>query len=461
MTTDTLYNTLQRFAESTQDFARVATPEAAHGPPMKKACVSASSSTSLPSSATKTCEYVRQPSLRPSLPVEILDAVFSYLPRISLKSLMVANSFVSTLATRHLYHTVVVNGPKVAVAFLTTSLRQVHVLKYVRDLSFTMTSATPISNLYALLHRALLEMTELQALSLELPKTHSPLWIFDDCTFKLKRFVTSVTCRRPLAKFLEQQNQIVDLTLRGCQTDSTSFLPFIDPLPPSLLVPDFDTFILSPDALPRLKAFNAVHSDACVVQAVVQGRPVESVSIPLYPEMSVAALDALQMSSTPLKKLSVISFDPAAPSFLIEALAKRFEQLEALHLVMLMAEYNNELLEQSGPLLSNFRCLKYITFMAADSQASTTHAQTATNADNEDGESQPTNEPDEAHIAKVWHRACPSLKTIILPKGKVWFQQSTPDSSSGLPPFPVNGNISQTAATSTLADQEEGQWTYL
>jgi len=339
MTTDTLYNTLQRFAESSQDFARLAT--AAHGPPIKKACISASSSTSLPSSATKTCEYVRQPSLRPSLPIEILDAVFSYLPRVSLKSLMVANSFVSTLATRHLYHTVVVNGPKVAVAFLTTSLRKVHVLKYVRDLSLTMTSATPISNLYALLHRALLEMTELQALSLELPKTHSPLWIFDDCTFKLKRFVTSVTCRRPLAKFLEQQDQIVDLTLRGCQTDSTSFLPFIDPVPPSLLVPDFDTFILSPEALPRLKAFNAVHSDACVVQAVVQGRPVESVSIPLYPEMSVAALDALRMSSTPLKKLSVISFDPAAPSFLIEALAKRFEQLEALHLVMLMAEYNN------------------------------------------------------------------------------------------------------------------------
>ena len=29
---------------------------------------------------------------------------------------------------------------------------------------------------------------------------------------------------------------------------------------------------------------------------------------------------------------------------------------------------------------------------------------------------------DEVNIAKDWHRACPSLRTIILPKGSVWFQ---------------------------------------
>jgi len=67
---------------------------------------------------------------------------------------------------------------------------------------------------------------------------------------------------------------------------------------------------------------------------------VECVSVPLFPDMSIASLDALCTSTTPLRRLSVISFDPSAPDFLFEALAKRFDQLEALHLVMLMAEYN-------------------------------------------------------------------------------------------------------------------------
>ncbi len=29
---------------------------------------------------------------------------------------------------------------------------------------------------------------------------------------------------------------------------------------------------------------------------------------------------------------------------------------------------------------------------------------------------------DEGKIAQQWHRACPTLRTIILPKGRVWFQ---------------------------------------
>jgi hypothetical protein len=35
-----------------------------------------------------------------------------------------------------------------------------------------------------------------------------------------------------------------------------------------------------------------------------------------------------------------------------------------------------------------------------------------------------SNEPyvDEVKIARDWHRACPTLRTIILPKGSVWFQ---------------------------------------
>jgi len=64
------------------------------------------------------------------------------------------------------------------------------------------------------------------------------------------------------------------------------------------------------------------------------------------------------MGSGPLKRLSIISFDPNAPGFLFEQLASRFSGLEALHLVMLMADYNQTLLEDSGRLLANFASLK-------------------------------------------------------------------------------------------------------
>jgi hypothetical protein len=35
-----------------------------------------------------------------------------------------------------------------------------------------------------------------------------------------------------------------------------------------------------------------------------------------------------------------------------------------------------------------------------------------------------TSNIDESAIAKQWHRFCPTLKTIILPKGRVWFQET-------------------------------------
>jgi len=37
----------------------------------------------------------------------------------------------------------------------------------------------------------------------------------------------------------------------------------------------------------------------------------------------------------------VISFDPQAPLFLFEEVAKRFRKLEALHLVVLMGDFTN------------------------------------------------------------------------------------------------------------------------
>ena len=41
-----------------------------------------------------------------------------------------------------------------------------------------------------------------------------------------------------------------------------------------------------------------------------------------------------------------------------------------------------------------------------------------------------TSNIDESAIAKQWHRFCPTLKTIILPKGRVWFQETAADKTN-------------------------------
>jgi hypothetical protein len=64
-----------------------------------------------------------------------------------------------------------------------------------------------------------------------------------------------------------------------------------------------------------------------------------------------------------------------------------------------------ETLLASAPLLEAFTGLRYLTFMAS-------------------GESRYELD-DEATVAEQWARACPTLTTIILPKGRVWFAGST------------------------------------
>ena len=60
-----------------------------------------------------------------------------------------------------------------------------------------------------------------------------------------------------------------------------------------------------------------------------------------------------------------------------------------------------KVLQESSPLLSMFSGLRYLTFMAGVSSSTA----------------------DEEEIAALWSKACPTLRTIILPKGKVWFER--------------------------------------
>ncbi|KAF8151725.1 hypothetical protein B0H34DRAFT_664486 [Crassisporium funariophilum] len=356
---------------------------------------------SRPNRVPNTQDNVKYQTARPSaLPAEILDNILHSLSQLEQISVLPVNRFFYSIAARRVYRSLSLRRPRQCVAFCCSALANPDILLLVRSLDIDISAASPTANLYHLLQRVLRRTTSLVSLLLELPKWQSPLWIFDGCTFRLEHFTTSLHSKLPLARFLDTQPNITDLTLRGFQSDNLPMLPFFDLMES---VPDDEDFKLQPTSLPKLVTFNAIHAGAPVIRAIVEGRPLEVVSIPLFPSLSLESLDALKTASVPLKRLSVISFDPDAPQFLFQVLSTGFADLEALHLVMLMADYTEELLEQSGTLLGHFKALKYITFMAACDESSSI---------------------DEGKIAKQWHNSCPTLRTIILPKGRVWFQGS-------------------------------------
>jgi hypothetical protein len=59
----------------------------------------------------------------------------------------------------------------------------------------------------------------------------------------------------------------------------------------------------------------------------------------------------------------------------------------------------------SAPLLEAFAGLRFLTFIASGASCYEID--------------------DEATVAERWARACPTLTTIILPKGRVWFAGSS------------------------------------
>ncbi|KAF9039118.1 hypothetical protein BJ165DRAFT_364654 [Panaeolus papilionaceus] len=414
-------------------------------------------------------------------------------------------------------------------------------------------------------------------------------------------------------------------------------------------------FYLPRKALKNLKVFNAIHSRPGIIREVLRGRDVKVVSVPVFSGLGMQTLDAVaragkrreeerrkrrelrrakgngkeretegdtELGIAPLpppsvRRLSIISFDPDSPAYLLPELVKRFGtpgwdvrlatmpprsrhadfasgstsrsapkskrakthnsdgtakghrapskcntgtcehkqaysepdpddcQLEALHLVVLLAECNKEMLEDNAKWLGAFKGLRNMTYMAASSNSrsppppqpppphmpppalppppsnpppgpslspapfditpSTSSTSLATTSStsptsfqpstssssslslpsvspgvgldedqsmhddldntNPNGESSTVtningtndahtaspieednssshdpdhdtdtehpdpffNDPemtlDEAEIARMWHKACPSLDTIILPMGKVWFRR--------------------------------------
>jgi hypothetical protein len=153
---------------------------------------------------------------------------------------------------------------------------------------------------------------------------------------------------------------------------------------------------------------------------------VQGISLSLFSEHGYRALEVLARTSTPVRRLTILIVDASAPSELFPQLAARLPHLEALHIVALVQQYNlvsphpffsnhppvgaecgvcmQDTLLASAPLLEAFAGLRFLTFIASGASCYELD--------------------DEATVAEQWARACPTLTTIILPKGRVWFAGS-------------------------------------
>lgn len=263
-------------------------------------------------------------SLRSALPVETLDLIVECLSRTDLLAVIKTNSLFHRIAARVLYRSVSELEPIQAVLLVKTLAQNDLYPSFVRHIELDWDSDNSCcltANFLRLLNRALRRLKRLLRLTLEFPtnnNTGNVAWVLQGCTFSLKSFTTSMRCGPTLARFLETQDDITDLCLRGINT--------------------IDTASLASNALPHLTHFRTVLSSPQVVADFIRDRPVESVSTSLYPGDVGSSLDALLLSSKRIKKLTVLSFEAAQPVLLFKDIATRLPWLEALHVVVLLSE---------------------------------------------------------------------------------------------------------------------------
>ncbi|KAG0704096.1 hypothetical protein DFH29DRAFT_399725 [Suillus ampliporus] len=319
------------------------------------------------------------PNLRSTscvLPVETLELIFNHLERNELIPVLGSNSLFHNVASRALYRTISETSSVQAVRLIKTLAYNDTYSRHVRSIDLDFANNLLTANLLRFLHRALQRLKSLTTLILDFSMIDNAAdlaWIFEGCSFSLMTFTSSMRCDRSLARFLGMQPRITELCLRGFNKEY-----------------DFE---LEPKALPKLEHFRTVLSYPSIIGEVLRGRPVESVSMSLYPGDVCTSLDTLLLSATAIKRLTVMSFESDPPVTLLPLIADRLPHLEAFHLVVLMTHYTEEILLEIGSSLSQFKSLKYITFMAPALSSA------------------PFN--DEKSITEACSKACPTLQTIF------------------------------------------------
>lgn len=263
-------------------------------------------------------------ALSPMLPPETTELVLSHLSRGDLLSVLFTSSFFHQLAARVLYRLLINIPAERAICLVKTLVRNDFYSSLVRRFDLEWPGNLLTANFLRLLRRALHRLPHLVHLGLEFSATDNTAnlaWILQDCPFSLRVFTTSMRCEPLLARFLDTQPDLLEICLRGFPPSSSS---------------GTTGFTLPPSALPRLRHFRTVLASPGVTASFMRGRPIESVSMSLYPGNAASSLDALLLATRPLRRLTVMSFDPGSPAALIADIAARLPALEALHAVVLM-----------------------------------------------------------------------------------------------------------------------------
>lgn len=255
------------------------------------------------------------------LPVEVLELIFQELSPYERYQVMLSSTQFHAVASRIQYRSIDPSQlPRQYIGLLKVLGTNTHYSSFVRSLTLDLYLTAKTSNFLRLLNRAFRQLPSLQELNMELYPRDSVLPIprvFDGCTFSLRKLATSVACDALLARFLETQNQLTELTLTGYRTSSP--------------------FIVSPSAMPRLSTFRTVHVGIPVLSQILSGRPIQVVSMSLFPDEKFEPLDALVSCNQTIKKLTLLSLDRTPLEEILVEVSSRLPDLEALHVIVLLA----------------------------------------------------------------------------------------------------------------------------
>jgi hypothetical protein len=356
-----------------------------------------------------------------ALPRELIDLVASYLERNELPTFLRATRVTHDVGVKYLYKTIAdtdTPAPQM-VRCLQSLVRHRTACAHVHLLGLVFVHNRPTGNLITLITRVLHRLTNLRSLILDLPQARgvSPTGILNNSyiPFKLRHFATCLRADASLATFLVSQPLIEDLELTSLYS-------------PLCSAPD--AFVLPSTALPHLRIVHITRS-VDVTRAVVSGRAIEKAFVAPFDADVTESLNAVATGSTSLRRLSITAPSTESIGKLLEQISRNMPMLEALHVIDIMpqVEVGNlsrsrlsplmrcfhllrcqsvkspersvaDMLNDAAPIIGEFKHLRYFTYMA-----------TGTDLDLKE----------ETKITEDWSSMCPSLRTIILPAGRVWF----------------------------------------
>lgn len=192
----------------------------------------------------------------PDLPIELLNAILLYSSDHDLCQVAKCNAICLAVATRLLYREIELMYAVKIVRCLKTLSRRPDTALYVRKLHVSddlANGSEVLPSFYKLLHKALRQMHNLFSLSLLIGGPHS--FVLTGCSFRLKSFNTACHWDKPLARWLENQDDITTALFCGKFHHDAR---------------------ISDTALPRLRRISA---SPLILAAVVPSRPVEEAEL--------------------------------------------------------------------------------------------------------------------------------------------------------------------------------------